>query len=313
MLIGVISGLYYNWRKDDQTRLLHQYLQSTNADFESASLSLDELLATFQVAGEKVQIVDTLQESSASASGFFIALDDIEREIAKIETTRANIAQKKNDLVEKQSPALLIDLENRLEDFYSQSLSVLNELSEDHQFAKDLLLASGPKFYVPSLSQDDLWERANVEEILNYYKSTKEEANTTLTVLSKLTSNEKFKQYSQAQIDYMSVLVNLSDNIINTLSVADDKDAQAATQIEKSYQFLVGAKRENESLWQKLLTSKLQVFDIGQNLNKLAGVQISENSTRENFNITYNQVPKIDPINVYISNFLRGLQTPSLF
>ena len=305
---GVVSTVFYKYQKEAPTRAEYQYLESTAADFESTSKSLEELLASFKVAGDKVIMIDTLRESTAAASGFFVALDDIERTLSKIEANKDNIFVKRSWFEQKFIPPKLSYLHNQILDFYNESYAVLLQLHSDHLFIKQLLLAAGPKFYLPVLTRDELWEKADKKQILNYYKDTKEQTNESLAALSKLSPPPRFKGYYDAQIAYMTILVNLSDNIINTLSVSDDPDIDSATQIEKSYQLLVGAKRENEVLSQQLLQEKLKVVDIGGNLDKLAPIEIRKNSIKESLSLAFAATPKME---TFTSSFLRGLQIPS--
>lgn len=309
--VGTISALFYKYQKEEPARRQYQYLQSISTDFESSSASIGELLTTFKVAGDKIAIVDSLQETAESASGFFVSLDDIEKEIAIIEQTRENLNQKQLRLEEKSSPRGLADLGNQIIEFYNQSASVMSDLYNDHLFAKQLLLAAGPKFYLPTLTDDQLWEKGDKQEIINYYESSKVEANVALSNLAKLSPAPHFQEYYQAQIAYLTLLVNLADNIINTLSVSDDKDKESATQIEKAYQLLVGAKRENESISKKLLEEKLKITDIKENLAKLAPIEIRKLSIQENLTFAFAQTPAIKEPK--LPSFLRGLQIPSLF
>lgn len=309
--VGTASALLYKYQEEEPARRQYQYLQSVSTDFESSSQSLEELLLTFKVAGDKIAIVDSLQESSESASGFFVSLDDIEKEIAIIDTTRDNFNQKQLRLVEKSSPRDLTDLSSQIIEFYNQSASVMSDLYDYHLFAKQVLLASGPKFYLPILTNEKLWEKSNKVEIINYYQSTKEEANVALTNMAKLSPPPHFQEYYGAQMAYLTLLVNLADNIINTLSISDGTDPDSATQIEKAYQLLVGAKRENESISKKLLEEKLKISDVKENLARLAQIEIRKISIQENLAFAFAQTPAIKEPKLPL--FLRGLQIPSLF
>lgn len=309
--VGTASALLYKYQKEEPARLQYQYLQSVITDFESSSQSLEELLTTFKVAGDKITALDSLQEGSEAASGFFVSLDDIEKEIAIIDTTRDNLNQKKLRLVDKTPPRDLTDLSGQIMEFYNESANVLSGLYNDHLFAKQLLLASGPKFYQPTLTNEKLWEKGDKVEIINYYQSTKEEANVALTNMAKLSPPSHFQEYYGAQMAYLTLLVNLADNIINTLSISDARDPDSATQIEKAYQLLVGAKRENEGISKKLLEEKLKIADIKENLAKLAPIEIRKFSIQENLTFAFAQTPAVKEPK--LPSFLRGLQIPSLF
>lgn len=304
---GTISALYYKYQKEIPKRQQYQYLITVASNFSSANQSISELLQAFSVAGDKVAKIDTLQESSQSASGFFIALDDLERNLSKIETTQENIQEKQVVLSQKPAPLELQGLSSQILDFYQETHSILSDLYENHLFAKQLLLASGPKFYLPRLTEDDLWELPSKKKILDYYEATKDEADIALRELAKLSPPSQFKYYYETQIAYLTTLVNLSDNIINTISVSDDKDSESATQIEKAYQLLIGARRENEKLSQKLLEEKLKIVALPENLHKLSAIEIRKNSILEDLEITNNMFYWEEP---NYMKFLQGLQIP---
>ena len=320
LFAGIFLVIFYQYAKEAPLRIKYQYLQSISIDFNQSNQSLKEVLSEFKVAGAKVQFVETLKEKTGSEAAFFAALDDLEKSASKIESAQNNLLAKKETLLQKAVPGELLDLNSKIIDFYERSSAILSTIQNDHLFAKQLLLASGPKFYLPKLTDDQLWERADKEEIIAYYKSQKDEANTALANLAKLTPASHFQNYYDAQIAYLALLVNLSDNIINTLSVADEQDLERATQIEKSYQLLVRAKRENETIEKKLLQEKLNIVDIEENLNKLAPIEMSANSLVGNLNLLENSTPKPqapDPrapfrkILANSLNFLQGLQIPT--
>lgn len=306
---GAISAFYYKYQKETPKIQKYQYLKATAGDFSSASQSIGELLQAFRVAGDKVTKIDTVAESSQSASGFFVALDDLERNLSKIKVTEENIEEKRLSLAKKPVPQVLNELKGQILDFYEEAQTVLSALYQNHLFAKQLLLASGPKFYLPQLTEDNLWEISSKEKILDYYKNIKDQANTTLRELAKLSPPPDFKPYYDSQIAYLTILVTLSDNIINTLSVADDKDSESATQIEKAYQLLVGARRENEPRSKKILEEKLKIVALPENLNKLSAVEIRKNSIMENLELATDSTTSAEEPS-YV-RFLRGLQIPS--
>lgn len=297
--VGTISASIYQYQKEAPLRAQYQYLETVRIDFSASAQSINEVLTTFNVAGDKVEILDSLKESTSSASGagFYVSLDDLEKSISKIESTQQNIQLKKSTLEKKSIPDKLLDLNNQILDFYSQTIVTFSQLNSDHLFAKQLLLASGPKFYIPTLTQDELWEQKDQQKIIDYYQSTKEEADIALDDLAALSVPPHFEQYYNAQVAYLTLLVNLSDNIINTLSVQNDSDIEAATQMEKAYQLLVGAKRDNETASKKLLEEKLKLVDLGQNLNKIAPIEIRKNSIEQNLDLALASTPRLQPQN----------------
>jgi hypothetical protein len=298
--VGTLSAVFYKYQKDAPLRGKYEYLETAKSDYESSRQSINEVLAAFRVAGDKVSIVDALQEAQTQSQGFFVALDDIEKNLSKIEATKNNISAKKDRTENQNPPGEFTGLHNQLIDFYGQSLSVLSDIYKDHLFAKELLLASGPKFYLPALSDENIWESGNELQITQYYSRAKEDADIALKNYSRLSPPPHFQSYYDAQVTYLTILVNLSDNIINTLSVGNDQNLDSATQIEKAYQLFVGAERESETVSRTLLAEKLKLVDIKENLNKLAPIELKGNSLEENLVLAYAQTTKVAPPNFYL-------------
>src|SRR4030042_436395 len=103
-----------------------------------------------------------------SAVFFFVSLDDIGKNVSKIQLTKENIQFQKNMLNEKSVPEKFQELNNELINFYDQSDKLLETISSDLGFAKQLLLVLGPDFYLPTLTNQTLWSLQKEEEIANY-------------------------------------------------------------------------------------------------------------------------------------------------
>ena len=138
---------------------------------------------------------------------------------------------------------------------------------------------------MPTLTQNDLWENGKKEDVINYYKATKDEANVSLSELSSLAPPPHLKDYYDAQIAYLTRLVALSDNILNTLAQDDSKNPDEATQMEKAYQLTLGAKVDNEAVEKTLLSEKLKLLNVKENLNKIAPIALRKNSIQANHRI----------------------------
>lgn len=309
LIVGIFAAALYKFHKEAPLLAKYQYLESVSTDFSGAINSVNDILAAFKVAGDKIEVVDELKETSASASapGFYVSLDDIERTLSKIEATNQNLQSKKSALEAQNIPDDLVDLANQVDSFYSKSSAVLAEIYKDQLFAKQMLLAAGPKFYLPILTDDQLWQKQDKVEITNYYKNVKEEANKSLADLSKLSPSHGLEDYYKAQIDYLTLLVKLSDDVINTLSLTDDKNQDNATQIEKAYQLLTNAKKENLKNQQDLLGQKLKLVDVEDNLNKLTPIEMQGNAIQVVLKNAFQNTPKVEPAEYYIQAVLDKL------
>lgn len=308
--VGTISAYYYYlYQKQAPIRTQNQFLNVAESGFGQTKSALAELFASFQVAGVKIQKIEDLTASPNQESGFFISLADIEKILSQIELVAKNIQISKQTLENINVPPAFSDLNAQILNFYADSLKLLDQIRYDHYFTKQMLLATGPSLYLPTLSKDGLWESQDTDEIIRFYKETKNKANITLANLAKLTPPADFDNYYQAQIAYLELLVKVSDSIINTLSVRQED--QEITPLEKAYQILVSATRENEALSAKIATEKLRLFDTKKNLDRFAQITISQNSISAQLAETIANQPQIKSIKM--PNFLRGRQIPMLF
>ena len=285
IITGISSAFYYyQYNKQAPERAETQYLESASSGYYSAKQSISEVQASFQVAGAKVEAVDKLKEASTSASGFFTALDDAEKTIALLESTKESLLFQKSQIPKLYYPPKFDDINNQLIAFYDEGVKLCNALTSDHKFAKEFLLASGPNFYLPKLSEENLWTSGKNEEIIAYYQKIKDDADTTLGNLSQLSLPDDYKNDIKTQLDYLELLVNTSTKIIEILSQENNPDVEEATQLEKAYQVLIGAKRANENNSQKLLDFRLNFLTGDNSLAKFANLKVRQNSLDLKFN-----------------------------
>ena len=143
------------------------------------------------------------------------------------------------------------------------------------------------------MTNESLWNQGKSQEIIDYYQKINGEANKTLASLARLNVPEEFKNYFETQIAYLELLVNTSTEITEILSEKDEPEGDI-TQIEKAYQVLVDAKRQNETIAEDLLTQRLNLLSKETNLAKFAPVKIKQNAIEAKFTDTYsNQLQAI--------------------
>jgi hypothetical protein len=311
IIAGIFSAVtYYQYKKELPIKAQNQYLDLSYGGFISVSQSIEELAQTFKVAGAKTQLIEKSKESSAQASGFFVSLDDSQKTLSKIQSTKENIKFQKNLLRERIIPEVYLGLNNDLLNFYEESEILFNNLSSDYQFTKELLLALGPDFYLPALTNESLWSSGKEQEIIDYYQKIKESASVSLEKFQKLLVPDNFRTFYDTQLKYFELVINVSNNIINTLQSQNDTDVDSATQIEKAYQLLVGASRENEQISQKLLEEKLKLIDQKKNIEQFSSLNLSQNSLQANFADHFKSQPqtKMDQIKIWpsVQKFFRG-------
>ena len=292
VVVGVASSfIYLEDKKEAPIREQAKYLEKSQNVLFSTSQSLDEVLASFQVAGAKVQLVDDLRESSASPQGFFVSLDDLEKSLSKIELLKKNVENQQLAYSTNIPPQKLTDLNSHIISHLENTRQTLDGIYQEQNFIKDVLYASGPTFYLPVLTDESIWKESNRDAITSYYKDTKSQADETLKVLSKLNVPPVFKSYYDTQITYLALLVSVSDKIINTLAQADDPGSDSVTQTEKAYQQLTLARKDNEKLADALLVEKKKIFDASLNQNKFAKIKLEQNSLINNVQEDYASLP----------------------
>lgn len=284
---GVVLSLFF-WQSKKVGKFEKEiaHLQRVQADFNSTSDSINDLLASFKVAGIKVSYLDTNKESIEQALAFFTALDDLEKNISKMQTISENIKVTQEELTKSYVNSEYEALKNNLTSYYQESLITLDKLIDNHQKAKDLLITSGVNFSLPVLTQEELWKKGENQQILDYYLKTKDQATLILNSLYELDNNSQFTDYIDAQIAYLTLVIRLSTNIINTLNLPDEDNFDVPTQKERAYQTLTGAKRENEILAAKILSERLKIIDLERNLENFAPVKLKENSLENEFELT---------------------------
>lgn len=306
VLIGISSALvYYLYQKEAPIRAQNQYLQLASGGFNSVGQSLNEILSSLQVAGAKTEIIDKSKESSPSAAGYFVSLDDIQKIMSSLEKINSSVSFQKKVLSEKNPPEKYSKLHGNLLNFYDQTEKLVSELSADQQFLKDMFLAVGPNFYLPVLTYEDLWKDGKKDEIISYLDKTKTFADGTLANLAKLSVPEKFRPFYEAQMGYLELVVKVAVNITSTLKESEDTRQDSVTQLEKAYQILVGAKRDNEKYSQKLTDEKLKIFDLKKNLEKFSGVKLAQTSLEAELGDSLsNQEPvKFGKLPIYLRKF----------
>lgn len=254
-----------------------KYFDTASDTFYKSSQALDDLQSSFQVAGVKTEKIDSLKEGSASATtpGFFITLGDIQKSIAQIKTTEESVAYEKDQLKKTDVPDVYETLNNQLVDYLNQSEAFLAGNEKTQEQLKDLVLASGPNFYLPILSDENMWQRQDIDNIKSYYENKKKDALIAADLFKKIEVEPELKSYKDTQLSFFQLVANVSDNIINVLNrkVVQSDNSDTASLQEEAYQVLVGAKRENVIIAQQLLQERQELTSSGVYQDTLASLK----------------------------------------
>lgn len=251
------------------------YFNSVNSSFYKTRQSLDSLVASFQVAGTKTQNVDSSQSSpSASTPGFFITLGDTQNLIAQIKSTKENIKTEEDSVKNLDTPDIYKKLSQELVAYQDESQIFLSRAQDTQEQLKDLILAAGPNFYQPILSDESVWKTQDVDKIKTYYEGRKKDAQSALDNFAKLNVAPSLQAYHTAQLSYFQLVINLSDNILKTLNKPIDTNVSQDTpsNIEIAYQLLSSAQNDNGIIAQKLLDERLKLMSTTEIENQISSL-----------------------------------------
>ncbi len=238
------------------------YFDNAKTSFFKTRQSMGDLVSSFQVAGEKTVQVDKLNQSTSSATpGFFITLGDTQNLISQVKSTKENITFERDTLKQLSPPEVYLTLNSQLIEYHNQTEQFLNDVQKTQEEVKDLLLAAGPNFYLPAMSDEGVWQSQNADKIKAYYENKKKNAQDAQNSFKSIKTSDKLVDYKAAQLSYFQLVINVSDNILTTLNkpVPADVNSDQPTNIEEAYQALTGAQKENELIAQKLSDEKLKL------------------------------------------------------
>lgn len=254
-----------------------RYFDTAGDTFYKSSQALDDLESSFQVAGVKTEKIDSLKESSATATtpGFFITLGDIQKSIAQMKTVRETVVYERDQLAKTDVPEVYKTLNNQLVDYLNLSEAFIADNEKTQEQLKDLVLASGPSFYLPILSDEQLWQGQDIDKIKNYYENKKKDAQDAAEMFKKIEVRPELKNYKDIQLSFFQLVVNVSDNITNVLNrnIIQTDDFDKATLQEEAYQVLVGAKRENEIISRQLLEERQKLTSSSVHQDAFASIK----------------------------------------
>lgn len=304
LLIGTLSALIFYYKKNIEPQVLaSNFIESASTGFISSKQSLNDVLETFQVAGAKVATVDNLQNSASPQEAYFIDLADKQKLLSKISLAKQNVQFQRQQLQKTHSLPGLQSITSDLINYYEQSEASFDQTEKDHEFFKNVLLALGPDFYLPTLSKDSVWEKGDKAKIKEYYEGKKLKAQDALANISSFSPEADFKDYYNAEIAYLELVVKVSTDMTNTLNSNPEEKPDSASVVERAYQQLVNAQKENNAISINLLAEKRRLLELKENLNKFAAVRYQANSLEarlkdENLKYEGNKslAPKLDKV-----------------
>lgn len=245
-------------KQQEPVRAQTNYFETANSSFVKTQQSLDDLFSSFQIAGAKIEKIDENKESTPSP-GFFVALSENQKSISKIKQSQENLSYQKDALKNLEVPSIYSNLNTQLFEYFKEADEVLSDLEKKQIGLKDLLVATGPSFYFPILSDESVWQSQDADKIKTYYENKKIEAKKSLKNFENIPTIQQLKPYKETQLTFYHLLLNVSENIVTVLKKTDNTNPDNSLVIEEAYQVLAGAKRENEYIVAKLLEEKLKI------------------------------------------------------
>lgn len=271
-VFGAVSSLsFYLYSKEAPLRAKNDYIVTLANVYNASRDSAGDVLNNFKVAGTKTAVISTVAESSASANGYFIALDDQQKILDKIQLAQKNISFQRSQLTGKTIPFGLEPITTQIVSYLDNTQLTLTEIYNEQNFGKQLLQIQGPDFYLPKLTNDNLWQKPDKESVSAYYQDAKGQADSTLNKLAQVDPPQEFKNYWEMEIEYLNLVKLVSDNtlsIINTASVSQE----GPTQAEKAYQFITDVKNQKNQLIIDLESERLKFISTQGNLDKFNSV-----------------------------------------
>lgn len=252
-----------------------QYFQSAGNSFYKSKQTMDELRASLQVAGAKTLKVDLLKEASPAARvpGFFTTLSDIQKTIDFIKLTRGNIANERTALENINPPQLYLELDAQIIEYMGQSEKLLTKMENDQFALKEIVRLTSPIFFLPTLSEEEIWESGDIEKIKAYYQKKLVQARQAQELFSIIETDENLKSYKGLHISHLLLVINLSENIISTLErPIEDDEAKRLELTEEAYQILIGAKRESEGITFQLQSQRVNLTSLSNYSDDLASL-----------------------------------------
>ncbi len=252
-----------------------QYFQSASNSFYKSKQSVDDLRASLQVAGVKTQRLDNLKEASASGRvpGFFVTLGDIQKTVDNIRLSRNNIENERKNLENSSPPELYKTLDAQINEYIIQADNFLSAMEKDQIALKEIISAATPAFFLPTLSDEEVWESGDIEKIKAYYAKRQAEAQEAYDSFKKTETLPQLQPYKDLQLSHILLVVNVAQNINSTLGRPTPETEEGKLQLqEEAYQVLVGAKRENDELADQLSQQRIQLSSLTSYTQELASL-----------------------------------------
>lgn len=298
----------YKYKQEAPLRNKYTYLVSAQKGVLATSSSLDEIVTTFNVQGEKTVAIDNLKNENNTSDGYLIYLSQLQKNKTKIESISQNIKFQKDQITSGGTIEEQLDLKNQLISYYDASTESLEKLKADHQFFISIHMGLGPSLYLPVLSEDSVWQTQNKEEIKNYYNKMRDEAGLALENLSKIDAQGDYKAYLDSQLKYLEALVNLSGAVTavldgQTKSIDDEKQ-----HIEAAYDLSIKSKNGLEATSGQILNEKLRLTDAANNIAQLVSVRFLENTVNNSITNSLNGLSYTNSLSKRVETVLESLE-----
>lgn len=306
--VGTVSAAFWQYRKDEPIRAQRNYLEYSLYGLNTTQESISDLLQSFQIAGDKTSSIYQQAAAPLSDFGYETIITDLEKTGDNIEAIKKLISSQKSQLFILIPQDRYSELNMELLNYYTSVEKTLDQITSKNRQIKEIIISAGPTFFLPNITDENLWETGNEEAIANYYKQNKSHINIALANLTQISPPEEFTNYHQNQIKYLENFAKTADEITAILS---EKDTLEIPKIEKAYQEMISAKLELEPQSLALHQQRLRVLSMKNMLDQLAGTNLAKNSLGSQITDLLWGLPetKTDIITKFVNTILQARQT----
>ena len=281
LLVILIVGFYLFevFGRSRQISGKKQFIGMVSSNLVSADQSLDEVVKSLDIIDSNYKKAIS-SDSGLEGAQYAVVIGDNQKSLSQVETTKENLGFQEGLVARAKAPKEYEDLRIDFINYYSQADKLLLSLVDNFTFENNILKVIATNSNQDKIIKSDVWQKANKDEIINYYKDLKNQAVLTLGELSKIKASDKFLNYYNLEKSYFEFIGATADQVINALQkdeiVALGKDDP--NQIERAYQTAFSAQANINNVTKQIIDERNRLLPLQVNradFDYLASVQKS--------------------------------------
>src|SRR3989344_3443402 len=294
-LIVLLALVYlvYEFHRQLTVSAKQQYIGLVSANLISADQSMDELMITLDIGKSSYEKVLGNTETNGDLN-YSIIVGNNQKSLSQIGLLKDNLDFQKNLLTSAKTPREYQTLEDGFNNYYAQSNEFLEELGKNYDYENNLLQSVTAATFGINISQKTLWEEADKELILNYFKGLKADTNSSLEKLSQVNTPDKYQQYYNLYLTYLKLIATTAEKIASILEEdLTSLDPDAPNSIEIAYKTAIDSQNEINKLTNKITEERERIFALAQNTQEIEALaalqQDLENKIKGFYQLLYSQ------------------------